>query len=229
MAIVATGGGRRRQPASAEFGVALIDLSTGEFSVAEYAGRTGSQALRDEIAVLQPREIVVAGGHDIAPIVPRGRRNAACRSPRSRAGTSSSRPRARRCSNSCASASSKASASSAGRRRCAPRGALLRYLRDTQKADLAHVRAHPAQGVGGLPADRSDDARAPRGRRVDGGRPARVAAARDRSHDHGDGRPAAAGLAAAAAGRRSKRFAIASMPSKSSRSAPPIAASCARR
>src|SRR3954470_8073249 len=41
-------------------GVALLDLSTGEFSAAEYAGADGQQALADELAVLRPREIVVA-------------------------------------------------------------------------------------------------------------------------------------------------------------------------
>jgi DNA mismatch repair protein MutS len=44
------------------FGVALIDLSTGEFTTAEYHGAEGLQALADEIAVLRPREIVVPGG-----------------------------------------------------------------------------------------------------------------------------------------------------------------------
>src|SRR5213592_291481 len=40
-------------------GVALLDLSTGEFSAAEYGSTDGHQALADEIAVLKPREIVV--------------------------------------------------------------------------------------------------------------------------------------------------------------------------
>jgi DNA mismatch repair protein MutS len=43
-------------------GVALIDISTGEFTTAEYHGAEGRQALADEIAVLRPREIVVPGG-----------------------------------------------------------------------------------------------------------------------------------------------------------------------
>src|ERR671919_2259741 len=41
------------------FGVALIDLSTGEFTSAEYRGADGLQALADEIAVLRPREVVM--------------------------------------------------------------------------------------------------------------------------------------------------------------------------
>src|SRR6266704_753551 len=40
-------------------GVALIDLSTGEFSATEYSGADGLQALADELAVLRPREIIV--------------------------------------------------------------------------------------------------------------------------------------------------------------------------
>jgi DNA mismatch repair protein MutS len=39
-------------------GVALLDLSTGEFSAAEYVGDDGRQALADELAVLKPREII---------------------------------------------------------------------------------------------------------------------------------------------------------------------------
>jgi DNA mismatch repair protein MutS len=39
-------------------GVALLDLSTGEFSAAEYHGADGRQALADELAVLKPREII---------------------------------------------------------------------------------------------------------------------------------------------------------------------------
>ncbi len=41
-------------------GVALLDLSTGEFTTAEYRGPDGLQSLADEINVLRPREVVVA-------------------------------------------------------------------------------------------------------------------------------------------------------------------------
>ena len=58
-------------------GVALLDLSTGEFSAAEYAGPDGMQALADELAVLRPREIVVPSGEGgaataIPPVVASG-------------------------------------------------------------------------------------------------------------------------------------------------------------
>ena len=65
------------EPASAsrivKLGVALLDLSTGEFSAAEYDGPDGLQALADEIAVLKPRELVVPSGATLpAPIATDG-------------------------------------------------------------------------------------------------------------------------------------------------------------
>src|SRR5947199_6500338 len=47
--------GARAVQASDTIGVALLDLSTGEFTAAEYAGPDRMQALADEIAVLRPR------------------------------------------------------------------------------------------------------------------------------------------------------------------------------
>jgi DNA mismatch repair protein MutS len=48
-------------------GVALLDLSTGEFTAAEYAGAEGMQAFADELAVLRPREIVIPATDAGAP------------------------------------------------------------------------------------------------------------------------------------------------------------------
>src|SRR5262249_48648699 len=49
----------RAAQASEPIGVALLDVSTGEFTAAEYAADDGLQALADELAVLRPREILV--------------------------------------------------------------------------------------------------------------------------------------------------------------------------
>jgi len=68
---VALGAGTPR-PASDVVGVALLDLSTGEFFTAEYHGNNGPQALADEIAVLKPREIIVPGGVSIPAITAAG-------------------------------------------------------------------------------------------------------------------------------------------------------------
>ena len=51
-------------------GAALLDLSTGEFTSAEYRGDEGLQALMDEISVLRPREIVVPSDVDVAASFP---------------------------------------------------------------------------------------------------------------------------------------------------------------
>ena len=175
----------RREPHGRGYGVALLDLSTGEFDVAEYSGADGLQALRDEIAVLRPREIVRApSGYDVAAPRSRRSRGSRCRSPRSTAGTSSSKRRGRRCSTSCASSGLDGFGLERRPAAVAAAGALVRYLRDTQKADLAHVRAIACSSAADAPADRSDHAEAPRGRRGDGGRPPGLAAGRNRSHGH---------------------------------------------
>src|SRR6186713_1419640 len=51
-------------PATGEagYGAALLDLSTGEFTTAEYSGPDARQALLDEIAVLRPREVIAPTG-----------------------------------------------------------------------------------------------------------------------------------------------------------------------
>ena len=51
----------RFQRTRPSLGVALLDVSTGEFTATEYAGLEGLQALADEFAVLRPREVIVPG------------------------------------------------------------------------------------------------------------------------------------------------------------------------
>src|SRR4249920_660556 len=121
----------------ARLGVALLDLSTGEFSAAEYDGPDGLQALADEIAVLKPRELVVPAGATVpAPIATDGipitsidewmfEAESARRTllTQLRAGGLEG-----------FGLDGHLAAVSAA-------GALVNHLRSTQKADLAHVRA----------------------------------------------------------------------------------------
>jgi DNA mismatch repair protein MutS len=68
MAVVAV---RDSEPTPSDvFGVALLDLSTGEFRAAEYAGASGTQALADELSLLRPREVVVPRGTAVAETFP---------------------------------------------------------------------------------------------------------------------------------------------------------------
>jgi DNA mismatch repair protein MutS len=122
-----------------EYGVALVDLSTGEFDVAEYSGVEGLASLRAEISVLRPREIVVASAVDARALLPEIEQHGVpvteidgwhfeLESARQTLldqlrvsgleGFGLERRQAAVCAG----------------------GALVRYLRDTQKADLAHVR-----------------------------------------------------------------------------------------
>jgi DNA mismatch repair protein MutS len=121
------------------YGVALLDLSTGEFTTAEYRGADGRQALADELAVLRPREIVIPAGFDDVPrLIDELRLNA-------RAtvvdGWIFDLESARRTLLEQLRAQSLQGFGLDGRVAAVrAAGALVHYLRDTQKADLAHVR-----------------------------------------------------------------------------------------
>ena len=141
MAILASAGASGASGASgAIFGVALIDLSTGEFDVAEYSGLEGLASLRSEIAMLGPREVIVAAGYDAAAAFPELAQIGASITEidgwhfelesarqllleqlrvQSLEGFGLERRQAAVCAG----------------------GALVRHLRDTQKAELAHVRS----------------------------------------------------------------------------------------
>ena len=54
----------------AAYGVALIDLSTGEFTAAEYEGAERGQSIADELALLQPRELVVSSDIQLSERLP---------------------------------------------------------------------------------------------------------------------------------------------------------------
>ncbi len=120
-------------------GAALLDLSTGEFTTAEYAGQTGRTALSDELAVLRPREIVAPGGFDDPQALIEALRLPARLTIvegwtfdfESARGALLAQLRTQTLQG--FGLDGHAAAVSAA-------GALVQYLKDTQKADLAHVR-----------------------------------------------------------------------------------------
>ena len=127
----------RRAARPRAYGLAMLDFSTGEFQVAEYEGDVGRQAVIEEIAVFRPRELVVSSDLDRAtelsgfgdlPVTgaepwtfdPARARETLCNQidVRTLEGVGlEHRPAA-----------------------TAAAGALIQYLRDTQKRDLTHVR-----------------------------------------------------------------------------------------
>ena len=121
------------------YGVALLDVSTGEFTTAEYGGPDCRQALADELAVLRPREIVVPSGFDDVPkLVEELRLSARTTTVE---GWMFDPESARRSLLEQLRAHSLQGFGLEGRvaASCAA-GALVQYLRETQKVDLAHVR-----------------------------------------------------------------------------------------
>ncbi|HEX2443290.1 MAG TPA: DNA mismatch repair protein MutS [Vicinamibacterales bacterium] len=124
-------------------GVALVDLSTGEFSAAEYAGRDGRVGLADDLTTLRPREVVVAAG------VPGGPSSALPPLPNMPLPRLTEvEPwtfdveRARRTLLDQLRTQTLAGFGLEGHPAAsAAAGALVQYLKDTQKVDLAHVRA----------------------------------------------------------------------------------------
>ncbi|HKX58270.1 MAG TPA: DNA mismatch repair protein MutS, partial [Steroidobacteraceae bacterium] len=118
-------------------GVALLDVSTGEFTTAEYHGADGLQALADELAVIKPREILTAAGDDPIPVV-----SAAAIPITPIDGWAFDLESARR---TLLDQLRVAGLEGFGLDRrpaaVAAAGALVHYLKSTQKVDLAHVRS----------------------------------------------------------------------------------------
>jgi len=130
-------------------GVALLDVSTGEFTATEYAGVDGLQAFADELMVLRPREVIVSGDRST---------DAASAA----AAAAAAWPQVADAGLPMTAVDAWAFDHEAARRALldqlrvgglegfgldrkpaavAAAGALVHYLRSTQKADLAHVRA----------------------------------------------------------------------------------------
>ena len=125
-------------PASG-FGVALIDLSTGEFTTAEFTGAEARQALSDELSVLRPREIVAPAAlsevRELAAELHLGALVTAADD-----WTFEFESARRSLLDQLETHSLHAfGLDDHGPAICAA-GALVQYLRETQKADLAHVR-----------------------------------------------------------------------------------------
>jgi DNA mismatch repair protein MutS len=131
----------RRDPAAlCDLGVAALDISTGEFLTAEYRGVSGRRALADDLAALGPREIVAPAGWPVATEVPEVSR---LRLPVTEAEPWRFEPDAARRSLLDHFRTHGLEGFGLEGREAAVRaaGGLLAHLRDTQKADLTHVRA----------------------------------------------------------------------------------------
>ncbi|HEX7085372.1 MAG TPA: DNA mismatch repair protein MutS [Vicinamibacterales bacterium] len=120
-------------------GAALLDVTTGEFTTAEYEGPARWQAVEDELRVLRPRELVVAEGVDVQALLPEV----------ARAGVPVTRVEpwlfdvesARRTlADQLRTKGLDGFGLDGHPAAIAASGALVAHVRDTQKVDLAHIR-----------------------------------------------------------------------------------------
>ncbi len=121
-------------------GAALLDLSTGEFQAAEYRGTDGLQALADEMAVLRPREIVVPDDVALDALVPASARAEASIT-RVDAWTFESDSARRTLLGQFHTHSLEGYGLEDRLYAVRAAGGLVKYLQDTQKAELTHVRS----------------------------------------------------------------------------------------
>ena len=121
------------------YGVALIDLSTGEFSATEYLGSDARHTLADELAVLRPKEIVApASMSDITALTETlGLETLVTRSDDWTFESESAR---RTLLDQLRTHSLRAFGLEDRLAATCAAGALVQYLRETQKADLSHIR-----------------------------------------------------------------------------------------
>ncbi len=121
------------------FGVAMLDLSTGEFTAAEYLGAEADASLADELAVLRPREIVTPIGFEAASnLVAASRLDA--RITNAEPWTFEYESARRTVLAQMQAQTLQGFGLEHRHAAVSAAGALVQYLRDTQKADLAHVR-----------------------------------------------------------------------------------------
>ena len=126
-------------PATQGYGVAMLDLSTGEFTTAEYLGTDARQALADELAVLRPREILAPPGDaEVATLIEELRLGTLIT--RADEWTFEFEAARRSLLEQLKTHSLQAFGLDGHAAATCAAGALVQYLRETQKADLAHLR-----------------------------------------------------------------------------------------
>jgi DNA mismatch repair protein MutS len=144
LSVVQYGSGGAGKPGEAggerQVGVALLDLSTGEFTCAEYSGPGGLQALADEVTVLRPREVVAPIDLNLDAVFPAGL-SANLPVTRVEPWTFEHESARRTLIEQLHTTGLEGFGLDGHPAAVSAAGALLHYLRDTQKADLAHIRA----------------------------------------------------------------------------------------
>ena len=121
-------------------GAALLDLSTGEFTTAEYAGDAGRQSLIDELQILRPRELLLPEAVAV-PSALLGDVDLAARVTLVDGWAFDLEPARRALIEQLKAHSLDGYGLEPHPAAIRAAGAMVHYLRETQKVDLAHVRA----------------------------------------------------------------------------------------
>ncbi|HXT72141.1 MAG TPA: DNA mismatch repair protein MutS [Vicinamibacterales bacterium] len=118
------------------WGLAFLDVSTGEFAAAEYSGTSAAATVASELAILNPRELLAAEGAEVAAVV----NGLPGRLTRVDAWTFEANQARERLCEQFQTASLQAHGLDAAPAATAAAGAIVAYLRDTQRGEIAHVR-----------------------------------------------------------------------------------------
>ena len=124
------------QAGTDRWGLALLDVSTGEFLASEFSGAGSSQALQAELATLAPREVLIADGLEIADLL----ESIEARVTRVPAWTFDAASAREALCLQLGTASLAGYGLDAATAAGTAAGAMVTYLRDTQRSELTHVR-----------------------------------------------------------------------------------------
>jgi DNA mismatch repair protein MutS len=130
LAAVATDGARTT------WGLAFLDVSTGQFAAAEFSGADARIALGAELALLRPKELLAADGADVDALVGDG----GCRVTRVNGWTLEPARAAATLAEQLGTSSLRGHGLERATAAVAAAGGLVTYLRDTQRTELRHVR-----------------------------------------------------------------------------------------
>jgi DNA mismatch repair protein MutS len=123
-------------PPGTPWGLAFLDVSTGEFAAAEFAGADPPRSLSAELALLRPKELIVADGVDVEPLTLDG----SVRLTRVDGWTFDPGRAAPLLCEQLGTASLAGHGLEHARAAVSAAGAVVAYLRDTQRTELRHVR-----------------------------------------------------------------------------------------
>jgi DNA mismatch repair protein MutS len=119
------------------WGLAFLDVSTGQFAAAEYAGAEAKQALAAELSLIRPKELLAADGADVDGLIDD---ESGCRVTRVNGWTLDPARAEQTLVEQLGTNSLRGHGLERARAAVSAAGGLVTYLRDTQRTALSHIR-----------------------------------------------------------------------------------------